>query len=124
MSQLAEFALLVTLAFLWVPFAWAFMSWRLPREVLERYFREPHFNKGELIVFGSFPSNVLLRTGVFMAACFQERYRRGRRLDGYLDLMPHWYVRASKLLCLALVLHLGTVLALWWGMYLYLKVGD
>jgi hypothetical protein len=113
---------LLTIGFLWIPVAWTFMGIALPRSVLDRYFREPHFNKGELIVFGSWPGTAL-RTTVFMAACYQSRYRVGRKLDSYLEWVPDWYVRASKALSVALLIHFGLVMLLWLGVGLYMAFG-
>lgn len=114
---LAIFA--IVLASFWVPCAWLVMRFLTPRELVDRYFREPHFNRGELFIMAHFPGS-LLRTSIFMAACFQERYRRGRQFGDYLSLVPSWYSVASKILCIFLFVHLTLMLASIAGMVIWL----
>lgn len=80
----------------WMPPTWLLMRFITPKHLVERYFKEPHFNRGEIILLSVFPGS-LVRTGILMAACYSERYRKGRQMKDYLKYAPRWYVTASKL---------------------------
>ena len=58
-----------------------------------------------------------------MGACFQERYRKNRKLEGYLDHVPVWYVRVSKVyaFCVLLFMVLMISLAVGLGVHLWLN---
>lgn len=79
-----------------------------PRKIVDRYFKQPHFNFGETVVLSHFPGS-LLRTIVFMGGCISERYRTGRKLDSYLGVVPKWYVAVSRFYMTAVFLHLFSV---------------
>jgi len=103
---------------IWLPIVSITMMLLTPKILVKTYFKEPHFSKFELGAMSVFPGTVL-RSVVFMASTFQERYRRNRKLDGFLELVPTWYVRASKVFafCVAtmmiLLISIGIGLAIW-----------
>ena len=61
-----------------------------PRKLLTKYFKEPHFNSGELIVFGSFPG-FFMRTAVFCRFYLTPKAVKGRQMEGFFEDSPKWY---------------------------------
>ena len=104
---------------IWLPITWVTMMLLTPKTLVQKYFKEPHFSKVELGLLSVFPGT-LGRTGIFMGATFQERYRKNRKLEGYLDLVPGWYVRASKIVALCVVIFVLTIFVLTGGLVIYL----
>lgn len=80
-----------------------------PKVIVESYFKQPHFNSGEIYLLAEFPG-VLMRTLIFMSACFNPRYRKGRQLDQYLVVVPVWYQTTSKVVAFLMLGH-GFVMA-------------
>jgi len=120
----AEFfgAIMLFLGFtgiIWLPITWITLSLLTPKILIETYFKEPHFSKAELALFSVFPGT-LGRTGIFMGSCFQERYRRNRQLEDFLDLVPTWYVRASKIFAFFTMVYLVPLILLGIGAFIYL----
>jgi len=109
-------------AVIWLPLASIAMQLLTPKILVERYFKEPHFSKAELALFSVFPGT-FLRTSIFVGSCFQERYRRNRKLDGFLDLVPTWYVRIAKVyaFCIATFMVLMILLGIGLGIWLWLN---
>lgn len=93
--QLAATWFYLVFAMFWLPPVLLAMRFATPKRIVERYFKQPHFNFGETIIYSHFPGS-LIRTLVFISACYSNRHRQGRQLDGYLDLAPRWYVTASR----------------------------
>src|SRR5690606_37074785 len=82
-----------------------------PHELTKRYFKEPHFNFGETVILSNFPGS-LFRTLVFMGGCVSRRYRTGRKLENYMEIVPLWYVRTSKIYIAFLFFHLAFLFGL------------
>ena len=61
-----------------------------PKILLNKYFKQPHFNAGELIVFGSFPG-FFMRTALFCRLYLTPKAVKGRNLDGFVEDSPKWY---------------------------------
>lgn len=104
--------------FVWVPVGWTVMRLLTPGLLVHTYFREPHFSQAEIFFCSHWPGT-LLRTSIFMAACFQERYRRGRKLQGFLEMVPDWYVTASKLFVFTALGHGTLLISLMLGLLLW-----
>ena len=109
---------LVFTGIIWLPLASIAMLLLTPKMLVKTYFKAPHFTQAELAVFSVFPGTVL-RTCAFIGATFQERLRRNRKLDGFLDLVPTWYVRAGKVYAFCVItmtvslILLGIGLGIW-----------
>lgn len=110
---------LVFTGIIWLPLTWVAMLLLTPKILVQKYFKEPHFSKTELGLLSVFPGT-LGRTGIFMGATFQERYRRNRKLEGYLDHVPSWYVKVSKVFTFCSLTLLILVFSLTGGGVLYL----
>lgn len=93
------------------------MRYITPRVIVDRYFCEPHFNRGEIVAFRHFPGS-LMRTLIFMASCFNCRYRKGRQLVNYLSVAPFWYQKVSKYLSVLMLGHF----AFWFGLMMLLHL--
>ena len=71
------------------------MHFLMPKKVLKTYFKEPHFNAGEIAMFTGFPFGYM-RTGMFMTAlAFPSRGKR-RGVENAYQLAPVWYCKVSK----------------------------
>ena len=117
-------AILMFLGFtgvIWLPTAWITMMLLTPKALVKKYFKEPHFSRAELGFLSVFPGT-LGRAGIFMGATFQERYRVNRKLEGYLDLVPLWYVRASKVFAFCSLTLLLLIVSLIIGILLELSL--
>lgn len=97
-------------ALLWVGPTLLILQIMTPKVLIERYFRQPHFNLGETIVFARFPGS-LLRTVVLLTSCISKRHRAGRKLESYLDVAPKWYVRTAWICIPFLAFHVVSALA-------------
>ena len=75
-----------------------------PRKLLKKYFKEPHFNAGELIVFGSFPG-FFMRTALFCRLYLTPNAVKGRNLYGFVEDSPRWFKVCAVTVSLGFVLH-------------------
>lgn len=103
-----------------VPAAWVLMHIFTPQKLLQRYFKEPHFNQGELFTFQIFPA-MFLRTGIFMWACIMPSRTQGRLMTDIIDHAPKWYILCSKLVMTIILGLSGMALALTIGLTVYTK---
>jgi len=71
------------------------MHFLMPQKVLEIYFKEPHFNAGEIALFTGFPF-AYMRTSLFMRALGFPASGKKRGLENAYQLAPVWYCKASK----------------------------
>ena len=107
----------------WLPTVWVAMLLLTPKTLVQKYFKEPHFSKAELGLLSVFPGT-LGRTGIFMGACFQERYRKNRKLEGYLEHVPKWYVRGSIIFSFCSLIFLLSIFLLAIGLTINLWLND
>ena len=81
------------------------MRFITPRHLVERYFKEPHFTRGELVMFRHFPGSIV-RTLLFMYACWVSKKRCERRqLTDFAEVAPRWYVITSTVFTFWLLIH-------------------
>jgi len=71
------------------------MHMLMPKKILETYFKEPHFNAGEIAMFTGFPF-AYMRTSLFMRALGFPASGKKRGLENAYQLAPMWYCKASK----------------------------
>ena len=76
--------------------AWTLLSlpfmFALPREFMQKYFSQPHFNKSELAIFSAFPAN-LIRNVMFVRLIASPSSGRVRGLaEAYKDVSS--FIRA------------------------------
>ena len=67
----------------------------MPKKVLKTYFKEPHFNAGEIAMFTGFPFGYM-RTGMFMRALGFPASGKRRGVENAYKLAPVWYCKVSK----------------------------
>lgn len=75
-----------------------------PKKLLVKYFKEPHFNAGELVAFSSFPT-FLMRTALFCRLYLTPKAVKGRKLNGFVEDSPTWYRISVISACLGLIIH-------------------
>jgi hypothetical protein len=71
------------------------MHFLMPKKVLETYFKEPHFNAGEIEMFTGFPF-AYMRTAMFMRALAFPASGKRRGVEKAYQLAPVWYCKVSK----------------------------
>ena len=77
----AEIGLILMLSgLLWIP-ALLVVTLLTPKKLLEKYFKQPHFNAGELVAFSSFPT-FFMRTALFCRLYLTPKAVKGRKLFG------------------------------------------
>ncbi len=93
------------------------MHFLMPKKVLKTYFKEPHFNAGEIAMFTGFPFGYM-RTGMFMTALAFPSRGKKRGVEKAYQLAPVWYCKISKyflyffvplMLLLILLIVVGTI---------------
>jgi len=114
---------LVFTGIIWVPLASIAMLLLTPKILVERYFKAPHFTQAELGALSVFPDTVR-RTSIFVGSCFQERYQRKRKLDGFLDLAPTWYVRVAKVYAFCVITMMVSLALLIIGLGIWIGLID
>jgi len=67
----------------------------MPKQVLKTYFKEPHFNAGEIAMFTGFPFGYM-RTTMFMRALAFPASGKKRGVENAYKLAPVWYCKVSK----------------------------
>ena len=75
-----------------------------PTYLLEKYFKEPHFNAGELIIYGSFPG-FFMRTALFFRLYLTPKAVKGRGLQGFVEESPNWFKLAVIVTSIGLLAH-------------------
>ncbi|PCH60009.1 MAG: hypothetical protein COC05_05390 [Gammaproteobacteria bacterium] len=115
--------IILFLGFRRLPVASIAMLLLTPKILVETYFKQPHFSKFELGALSVFPGT-LVRSDIFMASTFQERYRRNRKLEGFLDLVPTWFSRASKIFVFFSMTYFVLLILTIAGPFIYLWLND
>lgn len=102
LSHIGFFGILAI--FLWLPLL-LIITLITPKKLLDKYFKPPHFNSGELIVFGSFPG-FFMRTSLFCRLYMTPKTASKRKLEGFVEDSPRWYRLSVLIVILGLVAHL------------------
>ena len=117
-SSITDFTLIMgVVGLLWLPIWWA-LDLITPRKMLERYFKEPHFNRGELIALNLFPAS-LLRVCIFSWLLWFPSSAKNRELTDLARNTPKWYAVSLKAFIAGFMLHGITFLILLVGVVLY-----
>lgn len=86
---------------IWLPIWWL-LDILTPKKMIDRYFKEPHFNGGELIAFNIFPAS-LMRVSIFgWALCFPSLAKK-RVLTDLAEGTPKWYSVSLKVFTISVV---------------------
>ena len=80
---------------IWIPLSWFLLSVITPKNLLNQYFKQPHFSLGETIMMAQFPG-FLLRTTIFGWSLFFPKLTHKRQLMSVRDAMPAWYAWALR----------------------------
>lgn len=102
---------------LWLPILLV-ITLATPRQLLDKYFKPPHFNGGELIVFGSFPG-FLMRTSLFCRLYLTPKAVKGRNLEGFVEDSPKWYRLSVLVIVLGAIAHTLFVIGCMAALYLW-----
>ena len=89
--------------FIWLPLV-LIVTLTTPKALLNKYLKEPHFSKGELVAFSSFPT-LFMRTALFCRLYLTPKAVKGRKLYGFVEDSPKWYRVAVITSYLGLILH-------------------
>ena len=117
------FLVLVTLiltSFLWLPIWWL-LDIFTPRKMLDHYFKEPHFNRGELIAFNLFPAS-LMRTAIFGWTLWFPSLSKKRQLSNLAEGTPRWYAIALKIYIAGSMVHGFFIITLLIGLLTYIEL--
>ena len=90
------FFYLMMINFLLIPISWLIISYIIPKNLLERYFKTPHFGPGELVLMAQFPGS-LLRGTIFVASCIMPSKGQRRKMTDVPDHAPKWFIIGAHL---------------------------
>ena len=79
-----------------IPISWLIVSYTIPKKLLERYFKAPHFGPGELVLMSQFPGS-LLRGTIFVASCIMPSKGQRRKMTDVPDHAPKWFIIGAHL---------------------------
>jgi len=79
-----------------IPISWLIISYTIPKKLLERYFKAPHFGPGELVLMAQFPGS-LLRGTIFVASCIMPSKGQRRKMTDVPDHAPKWFIVGAHL---------------------------
>ena len=112
MAQLI-FDQLSTIYFYWamvivclLPISSLIISYIIPKKLLERYFKTPHFGSGELVLMAQFPGS-LARGSIFVASCIIPKKGQRRQMIDVPDHAPKWYRVAAYIFFYVIFLGFG-----------------
>lgn len=88
---------------LWLPVLLV-LTLLTPKKLLDKYFKEPHFNTGEVVVLGSFPG-FIMRTSMFFRFYLTPKSVSGRNLEGFVEDSPKWYRYSVLIIISAALVH-------------------
>ena len=92
------FFLLVVLAgafwLIAIPYA-LMIHFLMPREILDKYFKPPHFREGEIALFSGVPF-ALMRTVMLVGVMVFPKLGKKRKLTELHLETPRWYLGAAK----------------------------
>ncbi len=96
------------------------IHWGTPSSLLREYFREPYFNKNELILLKDLPL-AFYRTMAFSRAIVFPSSMKKRRMQEVRKDAPRWYVNLNVAYVYWFILHSSLVVFLLVGLsgYLY-----
>ena len=95
------------------------MHFLMPRAVLDRYWKEPHFRPFELMLFSGWSFFAPYRTVMFMWTFMFPRLGKKRGIIEPHRLVPRWYRIVSIILCVWVIVILLDTLGVWLGHYAY-----
>lgn len=103
-KTITEFMAILSVAgLIWLPIWWL-LDILTPKKMLDQYFKEPHFNRGELIALNLFPAS-LMRTSIFGWTLWFPSLAKKRQLTNLAEGTPKWYRVALKTLTVGATLH-------------------
>lgn len=115
--------MILIISYVWMPPAWLLMRVITPKNLVEKYFKPPHFNGGELIMMRHFPGS-LFRTMILMGASVWPKLAKKRELMSLEHDAPEWYKRCSKVFIIATFVHGFSFILLLIGLLLYSFIFD
>lgn len=86
---------IIFIGFITIAPLWIILTIKMPRKVIEKYFKSPHFNINEIDLMSSFPLN-MIRTAIFCLASEFPFLGRKRGIEDCKQLMPLWFKLISK----------------------------
>ena len=102
------FFYLMMINFLLIPISWFIISYIIPKSILKRYFKAPHFGSGELVLMAQFPGS-LARGSIFVASCIMPSKGQRRQMTDVPDHAPKWYRVAAYIMFYVIFLGFGGI---------------
>jgi hypothetical protein len=95
-NNLFAFCLFLGLGYIIVmPICLLIIRFLTPQNLLDRYFKEPHFLFWETVAFTAFPGS-FTRTIIFLTICAFPNMGRKRKMTDIRNYAPKWYITVSK----------------------------
>jgi hypothetical protein len=94
-----------------MPLSWLLLSIFTPKELLNKYFKEPHFTITETIMMKEFPG-FLLRTGIFGWLLLFPRLDKKRKIKNIHEYIPQWYHIALNTFTIAVIVSVTLMIVL------------
>lgn len=100
------------------------MHFLMPKAVLARYWKEPHFRPAELTLFTG-TVYAPMRTIMLMGGIAFPSLGRKRKITDIHMLVPGWYRIAAKVICIWVLASTASILAMTVGVFIYgYVIGD
>ncbi|MGH1486884.1 MAG: hypothetical protein ACRBCI_11730 [Cellvibrionaceae bacterium] len=100
--------IIIIAGILWMPVTWLFLSVFTPKELLDKYFKEPHFSPTETIMLKEFPG-FLIRTGIFAWLALRPSLDKKRGIKNIEHYMPKWYAILLKAFMIGVLMTLLSI---------------
>jgi hypothetical protein len=94
-----------------MPATWLLLSIFTPKQLLEKYFKEPHFTLTETIMLREFPG-FLIHISVFGWAILTPKLGEKRKIWNVKKYMPCWYYMALKIFMIGVLITLAVIVIL------------
>ncbi len=95
-EKIFNVSIFLAIAYLmWMPITWLLIRFITPKNLIQRYFKEPHFTRAELTLFDHFPGS-LIRTGILMTLCVWPQKGKKRQATDIRDHAAGWFIMISK----------------------------
>lgn len=118
-KTITEFTLVLGVSgLIWLPIWWL-LDILTPKTMLDRYFKEPHFNHGELVAFNLFPAS-LMRVSIFGWGLWFPSLAKKRKLTNLAEGTPKWYAVSLKVFTAAIMTYGITFAILLCGIGIYM----
>lgn len=107
-------------AIVWLPLIFI-MHFLMPKAVLDRYWKPPHFISPEIEYFSD-PLHIPQRTVFLLAAIVFSRFSKKREMTDAHQLVPAWYKAAAWVICVWIIAVIVGLLVMHIGLSVHLHI--